>query len=430
MESPGRDDVTPDSSMPSQEILRGLRRRLYAHPEFSGDERETAAFISARLRDLGLQVEEGVGGYGVVGELEGTLPGPTIAYRAELDALPIQDTIDTPYASVVPGIKHACGHDVHMAIALGLAESLRDAQSRLPGRVAFVFQPAEESLDGANAMIEAGLLRRTRPQAMLALHAFPLPVGKVGVALGSCLAGMEEFRVRFYTPAGNLDDLVVRAIAALEELSTARAPTTTHAFDRMIGEMETGAGLGRTVFLSCWEHTPGSVPVYHLLGLVSMADFGLRPAVHGRIRAVLDDLVARDGASYDLDFTFSNPPLQNHAGLVSEILPAIEEVLGQDNVMRFRDPYPFAHEDLALYARKIPTALVWLGTANPGKGIASILHTADYDVDEDALSVGVKAMSAVLWALLSAGRTPQRLPDSPTAPPGTLPAVPVAPPKE
>ncbi len=375
-------------------------------------------------------MEEGVGGYGVVGVLEGALPGPTIAYRAELDALPIQDIIKTAYASVVLGVKHACGHDVHMAIALGLAESLRDSRDRLAGRVVFVFQPAEESLDGASAMIEAGLLHHYKPQAMLALHAFPLPVGKVGVALGNCLAGMEEFKVRFYAPAGNLDDLVAHAITALEDLSTAHAPTDTGAFDRMIEEMETGAGLSRTVFLSCWEHAPGSVPIYHLLGLVSMADFGLRPAVRGRIRGVLNALVARYGASYDLDFTFSNPPLQNHAELVSQILPAIEEALGQDNVLRFRNPYPFAHEDLALFAREVPTALVWLGTANPEKGIASILHTADYDVDEDALVVGVRVMGAVLSGLLSTGRMPQRLPDRSTAPPSTLPAAPVAPPKE
>jgi metal-dependent amidase/aminoacylase/carboxypeptidase family protein len=408
-ETAARPYPTIDGAHSLPERLIALRRHLHAHPELSGEERETAAFVAARLRHLGLEVEEGIGGAGVVGLLRGDRPGPTVAYRADMDALPIQDTLGKPYAPLPLGIKHACGHDAHMTVALGLAEALSEARDRLHGQVVFVFQPAEESLDGAQAMLDDGLLQRYHPQAMLALHAFPLQVGSVGIAVGACLAGMEEFKVRFYTPAGDLEAVIGEAIAALEALSTATAPQDSGQFGALIRAMlagddqEEGGDLGRTVFLSGWPHAPGAVPPWHLLGLVSMADFALRPAVHHRISGTLERIAARHGAAYDLAYTFSNPPLTNHGGLVAEVLAIAGEVLEPESVLSFRAPYPFAHEDLARFAALVPTALIWLGTANAEAGIDSILHTPDYDIDEGALEVGVRVMRAVILGLGEAG---------------------------
>ena len=151
-----------------------------------------------------------------LGMLRGANPGPVIAYRADMDAMPIQDALETPYRSLVLGVKHACGHDVHTAVALGVAEVLASMRDDLAGTVKFIFQPAEESLDGARAMIASGLLAdgvldAPAPEAIFALHTFPTPVGTIGIAQNACLAGMEEFRVRFYSPAGNLPGLVERA---------------------------------------------------------------------------------------------------------------------------------------------------------------------------------------------------------------------------
>ena len=383
-----------------------LRRALHMHPELSGEEQETAGIIAARLRALGLRTETGIGGYGVVGVLDSSRPGPTIAYRADMDALPMQDALVQPYASMTLGVSHACGHDVHVTIALGLAEWLSRTREHLRGRVVFVFQPAEESLDGARAMLAAGLFQTTPPDLILALHTFPIPVGTVGVAMAACLAGMEEFRVRLYTPAGNLQGLTAHIIKSLESLSTDAVPTEAQCFEQIVQRMREGdPELDRTIFVSAWPRTPGDTSHTHVLGLVSMADFAFRPEIHARIEQALDTCTASFGATYDIDYTLSNPPLRNDDALVDKIIPALEQALGSSAVLRFWAPYPFAHEDFVHYAERVPAAFLWLGTQNLEKGIPSILHTPDYDVDEDALVTGVTAMAVVVKQLME---TPRR----------------------
>ena len=392
--------VPPYEVAPMRAALVALRRSLHAHPELSGNELWTADVIAGRLVDLGLEVETGIGGHGVVARLRGGRPGPTVAYRADMDALPIQEATGAPYRSLILGVSHACGHDAHVTIALGVAEVLTNVRPTLPGTVKLLFQPAEESLDGARMMLADGVLDDPRPKAMVALHTSPLPAGMVGVTPGLCLAGMEEFRVRFYAPSGNRDALVARAIRALEALSTAKAPTTPEAFDAVVSQMTAPQELRETLFLSCWPHSAGHKPPYHLMGLVSITDFNRRPAVRAQIRNTLDRVAASMGATYDLAYTFENPPLRNDPDLVRQITPTVRAVVGPDQMMTFRSPYPFAHEDLVLFAKRLPVAFLWLGTANRARGIDSILHTPDYDIDEDALVTGVSVAASILRRLL------------------------------
>lgn len=382
---------------------RALRHWLHRHPELSGEEARTAALVAERLQELGIEAATNVGGYGVVGILEGVRRGPTIAYRADMDALPMQDALKAPYASLHLAIKHACSHDAHTAIALGVARLLSQVREDLPGRVAFIFQPAEESLDGARAMLDDGLLELVRPDAMLALHAFPLPVGTIGLATARCLAGMEEFRVRFYAPGGDSDELVAAAMANLTALSTASVPMDAVSAARVIAAMRRGdPELSTTTLISCWAEPPGRVPApqTQLLGLISIPNFALRPQIHAMIAAVLDRTVARFGAAYDLDYTFSNPPLINDTALVRKVAPILEARLGRRAVQSLDAPYPFAHEDFAYYAAEVPALFMYLGTQNLQRGIPSILHTPDYDIDEAALDVGLVAMTTVIRALL------------------------------
>jgi amidohydrolase len=377
-----------------------MRRDFARHPELSGEEQRTAGVIARRLRDLGLSVETGVGGYGVVGLLRGGHPGPTVAYRADMDALPIQDALETAYRSLELGEKHACGHDAHMAIALGLAELLAARRETWGGALKFIFQPAEESLDGARAMLEAGVLDNPRPEALLMLHVFPIPVGQVGVARGRCLAGMKEFRVRLYSPSGNLELLQSRVAAALREISTGTPPSGPATFAALVRAMQAGGSHTQPVLLSCWPRPGGPSQEDHLLGLVSVPAASIWDAVQAQIRQTLDRVTGAMGATYDLRYTFTNPPLINDTGLVERALPALRRTVGPENVLLFEVPYPFAHEDFALYTTQVPGALLWLGTANPTAGLASLLHTPDFDIDEDALVVGVRVMATVLLHLL------------------------------
>ncbi len=376
--------------------LVALRRDFHMHPELSHAERRTGQVIAERLTALGLRVRSGVGGHGVVADLEGALPGPLLAYRADMDALPMQDMLDTAYRSQNPGVKHACGHDAHMTIALGVAEVLVDLRETWPGTVRFIFQPAEESLDGARQMLAAGVLDPP-PEAILGLHMFPIPVGQVGLADEVCLVGMEEFRVRLYSPAGHLDTLMTKAASALRALSTARAPTGPTTFAALVQSMQTSDAHQDTVLVSCWPRYPeAAMRGEHLLGLVSIPRAVLRQQVRAQIHRVLNAVTAEMGAAYDLTYTFDNPPTKNDAGLVREFLPIAQDVVGAANVLRFRAPYPFAHEDFALYQQHAPGLLLWLGSANPKRGLTALLHAPDFDVDEDALTIGTRLMATAL----------------------------------
>jgi len=372
-----------------------MRRDFCMHPELSGEEQRTAQVIATRLRELGLTVQTGVGGHGVVGVLQGAHPGPIVAYRADIDAMPVQDTLETEYRSPVLGIKHACGHDVHVTVALGVADALAALRHELAGTVRFIFQPAEESMEGARAMLAEDVLGAPLPEAIFALHTFPIPVGTVGLATEVCMAGMEELIVRFYGVTDNLAEVMEHAASALRT-HISPPPTTMETFATLVSEMRAGAVSEREMLLSCWPLTdfPGLEDC--LLILASFASSAAQDAMRARVRATLDAIATEAGMTYDILSTLGNPLLVNDTAIVREVLPLLESVVGPENVWLFRSLYPFAHEDFALYLEHVPGALLWLGITNPEKGIASLLHAPDFDVDEDALVIGVQVVTRIL----------------------------------
>jgi metal-dependent amidase/aminoacylase/carboxypeptidase family protein len=375
------------------------RRDFYMHPELSGEEQRTAQVIADRLRELGLIVQTGVGGHGVVGVLQGAHPGPIVAYRADMDAMPVQDALETDYHSLVLGVKHACGHDVHMTVALGVAETLAALRDELAGTVRFIFQPAEESMEGARAMLDEDVLGVPLPEAIFALHTFPIPVGTIGLATKTCLAGMEEFIVRFYGLPENLEATMTRATFALRT-HISPPPTNMVAFDALVRAMRAGEVSEREILVSCWPLTDFPGLGDSLLVLASFASSLARDDVRTHIRAMLDAATTESGVTYDLTSTFGNPLLVNDDAIVREVQPLLEATVGPENVWLFRSLYPFAHEDFALYLEHVPGALLWLGIANPEKGIASLLHASDFDVDEDALVIGVQVVTRILLHFL------------------------------
>ncbi|MBN2002035.1 MAG: amidohydrolase [Anaerolineae bacterium] len=379
-----------------REKLVATRRELHANPELSGEEAHTAQVIAARLGALGLGVHTEVGGYGIVAVLHGAQPGAVVAYRADMDALPIQDALETPYRSQVLGVKHACGHDAHVAIALGAAEILATMRESLAGTVVFIFQPAEESLDGAKAMIADGVLENApRPEAIFAQHVFPFPVGKIGVSPGLALAGMDEYRVRFYCSGRSLKVLIHQAADALRELSSVAMPTTLTEVTSVLQSMQESDAHSRTAFISCWVQPP-DMQRQHLLVLVSTSNPEQQAELQEKIRETLRSVCDPFKATFTMLHTFTNPPVVNDAALMQKIMPWVESVAGAENILHFRAPYPFAHEDFALYQQSIPGVFLCLGTANEERGLTAILHQPAFDIDEDALVIGARLAATLL----------------------------------
>lgn len=379
-----------------RERLVALRREFHAYPELSGEEVHTAQVIVDRLHTLGLSVRASVGGHGVVAVLHGAQPGPAVAYRADMDALPVQDTLETPYRSRVLGIKHACGHDAHVAIALGAAEILADLRENLAGTVAFIFQPAEESLDGAQAMLaDEALETALHPEAIFAQHVFPIPVGKIGVAPGLALAGMDEFRVRFYCSGRDLKSLIHQAADALRGLSTVTTPTNLAEVTTVLQSMQESDAHSRTTFVSCWVQPP-SLQRQHLLVLVSVSDPAQQSEMQEQIRGALQTVCDTFKATFALHHSFTNPPVVNDAALLQQIMPWLESAVGAENILHFRAPYPFAHEDFSLFQQSIPGVFLCLGTANEESGLTQILHQPAFDIDEEALVIGARLAATVL----------------------------------
>ncbi len=389
--------------------LVNTRRDLAMYPELSNEEIRTSTVVAEQLANLDLEVKTNIGGYGVVGLLRGAHPGPTVALRADMDALPIKDTLLTPYRSQIEGIKHACGHDAHTSIALGVAEVLTELRDDLRGDVKFIFQPAEEMLEGARAMIAAGVLESPRPAAIFAWHVFPMQVGKVGYTPGQCFAGMEEFLITLHGLEKHSVPLKTNICQALEQLNTREDPRDADSLARVrrimmgLDKPEAREALSETVLLSCWPDIySGAAAPHQILGLMSFPSAVLRARTQQVVRDTLDKLTASTEITYAIHYTFSNPITHNDSVLTLQARPVIEAVVGSENAIGFKTLFPFSHEDFALYLQEIPGSLFWLGAANSTRDIDAVWHTPEFDLDEAALVIGTKVMAAMLMHFLEA----------------------------
>src|SRR5689334_9738228 len=253
-----------------------LRREIHRHPELAGTERRTAGLVAEQLRAAGLEVTTGAGGHGVLAVLDGSADGPTVAYRADMDAVdahrnvlpfPRSDRVfDEGFASRIPGVAHLCGHDLHTAIGVGVARTLAQAAEPVRGRLVFVFQPAEEPLQGARAMLETGLVQQLAPREFYALHCAPFPTGTIAVSPGYGLPGLDH--IRMVLPGG--DDAAVAAIAAeAAQLGTVGYPQSLadyRARFHAVLEPEIAASIQESVCVAHWTgQTPDGRPVANVL---------------------------------------------------------------------------------------------------------------------------------------------------------------------
>ena len=382
--------------------LSATRRDFHMHPELSGQEQRTAGIVADKLREYGLKVSTGVGGHGVIGLLEGKQDGPVVAWRADMDAVPGDEILDAPYKSRVPGVVHICGHDAHTTVGLGIARVLSSMRDQVAGQVKFIFQPAEETVVGARAIIEEGGLENPRPGAIFALHIAPLQVGRLGSVSGMVLPGMTNFRIVIKNEA--TPSRIDMCLQSIRSISTVGFPASADGLIDFLNSMEAGSeALDHFIFVMCWPNESQRVENGAVIeGLARTANEELWRQVPGLIRSKLDDVLGGTSVDYELEWPegMTFPAALNHIGLEEELRPVLDSVVGRENVARLKNAFPFNSEDFAFYQQQIPGVMYWLGATNMQRGIISVPHMPGFDIDEECLVIGTRVMSNVLLAYL------------------------------
>jgi amidohydrolase len=373
------------------------RRDFHMHPELSNREERTARIVAERLRALGFDdVRTGVGRHGVVGLLKGGRPGPVVAVRADMDALPIQETIDVPYKSQNPGVKHACGHDAHTTIGLGVAEVLAAMRGQIPGTVKFLFQPAEEGPPpgeegGARLMIKEGALENPRPAAIFGLHVMPpYKVGEIAYTSGPAMASSDRFvvTVRGKRAHGAAPHLGIDTVLVATECVTALQTIRSRRIDPQEPIVLTvGSIHGGNRFNILADEVK-------LEGTVRTLNEDVRKRVQEMMRTTLAGVTSAYGATYEMEYEENTAVTVNDPGLVEETLPAIRRSVGEANVRAIKSQ--MVAEDFSYYQRVVPGFFYFLGVSNESRGITASLHTADFDLDEESLVIGVRTMTTVV----------------------------------
>ncbi len=366
-----------------------IRRDIHKHPELGFKEHRTASLISGHLVKSGFKVRKNICGTGVTGLIEGKTPGKTIAVRADMDALPVTEKSKSDYASVYNGIMHACGHDAHVAIALGAAEILSSFKDSISGGIKFIFQPAEESLGGAKFMIEEGVLENPRVDAIIALHVSPgLSTGRISIGTGAVMASPSEFEIIISGKGGHaaephktIDPILVGT--TIVNLLQNIIPKQLSPF--------TNALLSVTCFQS--GNTFNVTPKEALIkGTVRTFDRDTDTKICKAMESVISSVTGSMGAKYSFRYNPGYPPVINNEKIVNQVIHSSSKIIGSENIIKNPPPAMLA-EDFAYYAQIIPGALLHLGCAHPSSKSFHNLHSSSFDIDEDCIALGMEILS-------------------------------------
>ncbi len=374
-----------------REELVELRRDLHRHPEVSGEEERTARVVAERLETLGLTVTTGIGGHGVLAIVEGALDGPTVAYRADMDAVPSSAPDPVEFRSVNEGVRHICGHDLHTTIAVALGDAFASIRDQLPGRVVLVFQPAEERATGAKAMLADGVLEKAQPDAIYAVHTAPLEVGQLATRSGVMMPQRDSIRVNV---RGSTEAEVKAAASAVRRAVTsagtlrpeqARAPQT---------------GAFSVVQLGGPSPEPGGV--WTVAGMATASG----PTSSAELRQRVEKAIAElDSDGVDLELVYEPAAIagvRNDEELTSGAMASAGRIVGTENVVGLTTLVPAFSEDFGSFQQQVPGVMFFLGVSNSEKGIVGMPHSPGYVADEEAIFVGAKAMAAVVLDRLRA----------------------------
>jgi amidohydrolase len=400
--SPLAAEIDKRSAAIEQEMLT-WRRYLHEHPELSNREVETSKFVADKLRSFGLEPKTGIARNGVVAVLKGAQPGPAVALRSDMDALPVTEEVDVPFASKVKseyegkpvGVMHACGHDAHMAILLATAKILSDLKSQLRGTVTFMFQPAEEGAlrserpAGAEAMVAAGVLKDPPVSAVFGLHVFAnVPSGVIGWRSGPMLAAVDTFEIKVQgkqthgaNPWAGIDPIVVSSqiVLGLQTIVSRQLNITIQPAIVTVGQFEAGT-------------RDNIIPdAARLVGTIRTFDEDMRKQIHERITRTAQNIAASAGASAEVRIDAGYPVTANDPALTARMLPTLQRVGGK-SLMEI--PKNTVAEDFSYFANAVPGEFFLLGITPPDQvGQAAANHSPKFYVDESALVTGVRALA-------------------------------------
>ncbi|MGN7919060.1 M20 family metallopeptidase [Lysobacter sp. 22409] len=384
------------------------RRDFHQHPELSNREERTAAKVAEHLRKLGLKPRTGIARHGVVAIIEGGKPGPKIALRADMDALPVTEQVDLPFASKATanfrgetvGVMHACGHDAHTGILLGIADALVAMKKDLPGQVMLVFQPAEEGAPadeegGASLMLKDGLFKDFKPEAMFGLHVFStLSAGQLGVRQGPLMAASDRFTIKIKgrqthgsAPWAGVDPIV----AAADVIGSAQTIVSRRT---NIAKLPAVVSFGAIKGGIRYNIIPDDV---EMIGTIRTFDEGMRQAIFKDLKNVAEHVSAAHGAQAEATVPDQdgNPVTYNDPALTARMLPSLKAVAGDANVVEM--PLVMGAEDFSYYAKEVPAMFFFVGATAPGVDAATAPsnHSPKFKLDESSLDVGLRAMLQV-----------------------------------
>jgi amidohydrolase len=379
-----------------QDGLVALRRDFHRHPELSFEERRTAEIVAERLHAAKLEVRTGLARTGVVAVLRGERPGRTVAWRADIDALPLTETLDAPFASGTPGVMHACGHDGHTAIAITLAEILAARRAEMEGTAVFVFQPAEEVLGGARPMIEAGVLDDPRVDEVYGLHLTTQdPAGAVMVCPGPTMASADglDIQVRGRGGHGAYPHLSVDPVTAAAHILVGMQ----HLIAKEIPARETAVlTIGQIVAGTKNNIIPATA---RMRGTLRAFDESVRQQILSRLGAFVADMARAYRAEASLELGMGCPPVVNHAAQTSFVRECCAAELGDAAVV---PPKPvMASDDMCYFLRERPGSYFRVGIA-PTSGRPAPHHAPEFEMNEAGLAVGLRVGLRVMRSALAA----------------------------
>ena len=395
--------VTPDAIE--------VRHKIHQNPELSNREFQTSALVAQKLKGLGLEVREKIAHTGVIGILRGGLPGPVVALRADMDALPVVERTSYPFRSTVTtmfdgrevGVSHACGHDIHTAVALALASALAPMRQQIPGTIMFLFEPAEEGAPGgeeggAALMLREGAFASLRPNAVFALHAIPeYAAGTVAWVQGSTTTTASDFDILLKGKQAHAAfpersvDPVVMAAQAVMALQTIRSRNMAPSEPGVVSITQIDGGVRHNII-------PDEV---RLQGTIRVFSDKVRDEIQERMRSILNGVAIGAGGSYTASFRGNTPVTQSDPDLVARMVPHLERALGKANVLKGQALT--ATDDFGRFAQEAPGMFFFLGSTKAGT-VSGTNHTANFLADDSAIPVGIKAMGSVLLAYLEEGR--------------------------